>query len=146
MDPKPHPDSFSPKVGFWPNPTQEDFRRPQEPKGKKKYSANFIYNYEEELFYFSGSNVTPIYNKFDCLSDEVQDSPSDSEFVSNYISDDFLCNNIELRKWLFNDYLEDVDLFSNQTNFNVPTNYENANYMYTKIKIYVLVISAVSFP
>ena len=101
----------------------KEARRPKEAKGKKKYSANPIYNYED-LFYFSGLNAIPTLNKFECLSDENQNSLSDSEFVSNVISDDFLCNNVEFRNWLFDDYWKDVNLCPN-----VPS-----NYMYSKNK------------
>ena len=84
MNPEPHPDCYSPKVGFWPDPTREAFRRLQEPS-KKKNSASIIYNYEEETFYFSGSNITPIFNRFECLSDETHDNKSDSECISDFV-------------------------------------------------------------
>ena len=89
-------------------------------------------------FIFLGSNNTPIFNRFECPSDETQHNKSDSECIS-----DFVYKNNEPINCSHNNFLEDINLLSNQTYFNVPCNYENANYMYSKK---FLVTSAVLFP
>ena len=87
---------------------------------------DLIYNYEENSFYFLGSNITPTYNRFDILSEENQDNKSGSEYTP-----------------LFSEYIYDKNCpnFSsqNETNFsfdniysNVPCRVENTKYMYKK--------------
>ena len=59
---------------------------------------NFIYNYEENSFYFLGSNTTPTYNRFDILSEETQYDKSGSECTPIFA--DYGCNNKCLTRYL----------------------------------------------